>query len=67
MKIKVKYTRTHDQRPLVTLDGGPFVGVELTLERLHALAQMLDQVEHVAEHRPVKGRLWMPATSEFTI
>ncbi|MFY4035376.1 hypothetical protein ACOTJL_06535 [Achromobacter xylosoxidans] len=67
MKIKVTYTRTHDQRPLVVLDGGPFNDVELTLERLCALARALDEAAHVAERRPVKGRLWIPATSEFTI
>ena len=27
----------------------------------------LDEAAHVAERRPVKGRLWIPATSELTI
>lgn len=66
MKIAVTYTRTADNRPLVVLDGGPFNGVELTLERLHELSRQLEEVAHFAERRPVKGRHFIPATTEFT-
>ncbi|MGE8612786.1 MAG: hypothetical protein ACN6PF_10815 [Achromobacter veterisilvae] len=67
MKVAVTYTRTADNRPLVVLDGGPFNGVELTLERLHMLARRLDEAALIAERRPVKGRHFIPATTEFTI
>lgn len=67
MKVAVTYTRTADNRPLVVLDGGPFNGVELTLERLHMLVRQLDDAAFIAERRSVNGRHFIPATTEFTI
>jgi hypothetical protein len=58
--IKVTYTRTWDGKPLAVLDGGPFVGVERTPEKLREMAAMLLKVADAADARPITGRHWYP-------
>jgi hypothetical protein len=58
--IKVTYTRTFDNRPLVRIDGGCFNDVERTPDQLREMAAMLLKVADAGEARPLTGRHWMP-------
>lgn len=60
--INATLTRTWDNKPLVTLDGGPFNGVERTPAQLRALAVALVRAASMAEARPTTGRHWAPKT-----
>lgn len=58
--IKVTYTRSNDDRPLVQLDGGVFCDVIRTPAELRVMAAMLLKVADVGEARPTTGRHWAP-------
>lgn len=58
--VKVTYTRSYDNRPLVQLDGGVFCDVIRTPAELRKMAAMLLKVADVGETRPTTGRHWMP-------
>jgi len=58
--IKVTYTRTWDNKPLVQIDGGVFCDVERTPDQLRAMAAMLLKVADAGEARPTTGRHWSP-------
>lgn len=58
--IKVTYTRTRNNEPLVQLDGGPLIDVERTPAQLRNMAAMLIRVANAAEARPTTGRHWAP-------
>ncbi len=60
MQIKVTYTRTRFEKPLVQLDGGPFIDAEYTPQGLRALAALLERAATAAEQRPCGGRHWLP-------
>ena len=60
MSLKVTYTRTRENHPLVCLDGGPFNGVDATPAQLFALADQLHSIAAIANLRPTTGRNWHP-------
>ena len=60
--VQATLTRTWDNQPLVTLDGGPFNGVERTPAQLRALAATLVRTANLAQMRPTTGRHWAPQT-----
>ncbi|OGB19467.1 MAG: hypothetical protein A2W72_01525 [Burkholderiales bacterium RIFCSPLOWO2_12_67_14] len=64
--IKVTYTRTWDNKPLVGIDGGPFCGVERTPAQLREMAAMLLRVADAGEARPTTGRHWVPGRVVLT-
>lgn len=58
--IKVTYTRTWENKPLVQIDGGPFCDVERTPDQLRTMAAMLLKVADAGEARSTTGRHWVP-------
>ncbi len=64
--LKVTYTRSFDNRPLVDLDGGGFCGVTRTPAELREMAALLLKVADAAEARPTTGRHWVPGRVVLT-
>lgn len=66
-QIKVTYTRTWDNKPLVVLDGGPFNGAERTPAQLRELAVYLEDIADRADRRPCTGKHWAPAVDSYEL
>lgn len=65
MPIRVIYTRTEKNRPLVHLDGGPFNGCDYTPDQLQALADWLLRIKASSLKQPLAGHYWQPATVQI--
>lgn len=64
-QIKVTYTRTRFNTPLVHLDGGPFIDGERTPDQLRELAVHLQDIAARADRRPCTGKHWAPAVDSY--
>lgn len=66
-RIQVTYTRTRFEKPLVTLDGGPFNGADYTPEQLHALACQMLEIANLSAQRPSHGKRWTQAVISYPL
>lgn len=66
-RIRVTYTRTRFEKPLVVLDGGPFNGVEYTPEQLQAMVNQLLQIAALADQRPCTGKRWTQSVVSYPL
>ena len=62
--LRVIYTRTHDNKPLVSLQGGPFNDFDAQPEQLRRLAAALMVVADTSESLPTTGRDWRARRAE---
>lgn len=60
--IAATLTRDRRAKSLVTLNGGPFNGVDIYPEELRHMAQQLLAVADMATKLPTSGKHWRPTT-----
>ena len=60
MNIKVKITRTRDMKPLMKLNGGPFVDFTVTPAQLQMFAAALAGTADAIAEEDVTGKHWQP-------
>ena len=65
MNIKVKITRTRDMKPLMELNGGPFVDFTVTPAQLQMFAAALSGTADAIAEEDVTGKNWRPR--QFTM
>lgn len=60
--ITATLTRDRHAHPLVTLNGGPFNGVDFYPAELRRMAQKLIAIADMANRLPIGGKHWKPTT-----
>lgn len=61
-QVAATLTRDRHAHPLVTLNGGPFNGVDIYPAELRRMAQQLLAVADIATKLPTGGKHWRPTT-----
>jgi hypothetical protein len=65
--LKVKHCRTHDGKPLATVDGLPGDMADLRPAQLRALAAAMLKVADDCEARPMGPRTYREQRTEYAI
>jgi hypothetical protein len=65
--LKVKHCRTHDGKPLATVDGLPGDMAHLSPAQLRALATAMLKIASDCEARPMGPRTYREHRAEYTV